>query len=236
MRRHAFRALSAVRWFSITSHTPIRRQASTGTRYSAMSWFRKRSPTGRRKRCLITSSSRAAVSLRSVPSSCLPAAQSNTCAAAGRHSVDRASAFPAQPVHQHRQVSGRFVEDDWLDGKLTIGDSVVLDDFASTLWCVGSTLAQEELPRDRSIRLPDEHQNPLGAYNKIASTRAGPFTAFTAASAPALPGTRPPQDCGQGQTGQTQHSPLKPTGRRSCPPRCPQERPLGCPGVKRRLP
>jgi hypothetical protein len=27
-------------------------------------------------------------------------------------------------------MSGRFVEDDWLGGKLTIGDSVVLDEFA----------------------------------------------------------------------------------------------------------
>src|SRR5215471_12999490 len=47
------------------------------------------------------------------------------------------------------QVSVRFVEDDWLGGKLAIGDLVVLNEFAPTLWCVGSTLAQEELPRDR---------------------------------------------------------------------------------------
>jgi hypothetical protein len=41
MLRHASRALSADRWFSITSHTPMRRQASTVTRYSAMSRFRR---------------------------------------------------------------------------------------------------------------------------------------------------------------------------------------------------
>jgi hypothetical protein len=28
---------------------------------------------------------------------------------------------------------------------------VVLDEFQPTLWCVASTLAQEELPRDRSV-------------------------------------------------------------------------------------
>jgi len=70
------------------------------------------------------------------------------------------------------QVSGRFVEDDWLGGKLTIGDSVVLDEFAPTLWCVGSTLAQEELPRDRSIlrTIARGHQGCLGVYGSMAST------------------------------------------------------------------
>ena len=70
------------------------------------------------------------------------------------------------------QVSGRFVEDDWLGGKLTIGDSVVLDEFAPTLWCVGSTLAQEELPRDRSIlrTIARGHQGCLGVYGSVALT------------------------------------------------------------------
>jgi uncharacterized protein len=70
------------------------------------------------------------------------------------------------------QVSGRFVEDDWLGGKLTIGDSVILDEFAPTLWCVGSTLAQEELPRDRSIlrTIARGHQGCLGVYGSVAST------------------------------------------------------------------
>ena len=70
------------------------------------------------------------------------------------------------------QVSGRFVEDDWLGGKLTIGDSVVLDEFAPTRWCVGSTLAQEELPRDRSVlrTIARGHQGCLGLYGSVAST------------------------------------------------------------------
>jgi uncharacterized protein len=70
------------------------------------------------------------------------------------------------------QVSGRFVEDDWLGGKLAVGDSVVLCEFAPTLWCVGSTLAQEELPRDRSIlrTIARGHQGCLGVYGSVAST------------------------------------------------------------------
>jgi MOSC domain-containing protein len=70
------------------------------------------------------------------------------------------------------QVSGRFVEDDWLGGRLTIAGSVVLDEFAPTLWCVGSTLAQEELPHDRSIlrTIAQGHQGCLGVYGSVAST------------------------------------------------------------------
>jgi len=69
-------------------------------------------------------------------------------------------------------ASGRFIEDDWLGGKLTVGDSVVLDEFAPTLWCVGSTLAQEELPRDRSVlrTIARGHQGCLGVYGSVVST------------------------------------------------------------------
>jgi uncharacterized protein YcbX len=82
------------------------------------------------------------------------------------------------------QVSGRFVEDDWLGGKLAVGDSVVLEEFAPTLWCVGSTLAQEELPRDRSIlrTIARGHQGCLGVYGSVASTglvRVGDPVVFT---------------------------------------------------------
>jgi len=70
------------------------------------------------------------------------------------------------------QMSERFVEDDWLGRKLAVGDSVVLEEFAPTLWCVGSTLAQEELPRDRSIlrTIARGHQGCLGVYGSVAST------------------------------------------------------------------
>jgi uncharacterized protein len=48
--------------------------------------------------------------------------------------------------------SGRFVEDEWLGHSLAIGVELLLDDFDPTLWCVTSTLAQEELPRDSNRR------------------------------------------------------------------------------------
>jgi hypothetical protein len=48
-------------------------------------------------------------------------------------------------------ATDRFVEDEWIGGTLEAGGTVVLDEFQPTLWCVTSTLAQEELPRDRSV-------------------------------------------------------------------------------------
>jgi uncharacterized protein len=67
--------------------------------------------------------------------------------------------------------SRRFVEDEWLGGRLAIGDQVVLDDFQPTLWCVTSTLAQEELPRDLSIlrTTAQHHRGCLGVYAAVRS-------------------------------------------------------------------
>lgn len=92
------------------------------------------------------------------------------CLQGGTASIDRRRFRPNLYIDTG-QASGRFVEDDWLGGKLTIGDSVVLDEFAPTLWCVGSTLAQEELPRDRSIlrTIALGHQGCLGVYGSVAS-------------------------------------------------------------------
>jgi hypothetical protein len=66
----------------------------------------------------------------------------------------------------------RFVEDDWLAHALAIGDDVVLDGFQPTLWCVTSTLAQEELPRDLSIlrTTAQHHKGCLGVYASIKNT------------------------------------------------------------------
>src|SRR5689334_14291870 len=68
-------------------------------------------------------------------------------------------------------TGGRFVEDDWLGRNLSVGDSVVLGEFAPTLWCVGSTLAQEELPRDPSIlrTIARGHKGCLGVYGSVVS-------------------------------------------------------------------
>jgi uncharacterized protein YcbX len=66
---------------------------------------------------------------------------------------------------------GRFVEDDWLGATLAIGSDLLLDDFQPTQWCVTSTLAQEELPRDLSIlrTTAKNHKGCLGVYASVRS-------------------------------------------------------------------
>jgi MOSC domain-containing protein len=66
----------------------------------------------------------------------------------------------------------RFVEDSWLGGTLSVGGAVKLDDFKPTLWCVTSTLAQEELPRDLSIlrTAAQHHKGCLGVYAAVRSS------------------------------------------------------------------
>jgi MOSC domain-containing protein len=67
--------------------------------------------------------------------------------------------------------SGAFVEDSWLGGTLALADEVSLGDFQPTLWCVTSTLAQEELPRDLSIlrTAAKHHRGCLGVYASVRS-------------------------------------------------------------------
>jgi uncharacterized protein len=70
----------------------------------------------------------------------------------------------------------RFIEDDWIGGTLAIGETLALDEFQPTLWCVTSTLAQEELPRDPSIlrTTAKEHKGCLGVYAFVKTPgRAG---------------------------------------------------------------
>ncbi len=61
-------------------------------------------------------------------------------------------------------AGGGFVEDDWLEKTLILGQHVELDEFQPTLWCVTSTLAQEDLPRDLSIlrTAAQNHKGCLG--------------------------------------------------------------------------
>jgi uncharacterized protein YcbX len=70
-----------------------------------------------------------------------------------------------------RPEEGGFVEDGWLHGVLTLGDEVTLHEFQPTLWCVTSTLAQEELPRDLSIlrTTAKHHGGCLGVYAAVRS-------------------------------------------------------------------
>jgi uncharacterized protein len=65
----------------------------------------------------------------------------------------------------------RFVEDDWADAALAVGACVVLGDVLPTLWCVTSTLPQEELPRDQSIlrTVARHHHGCLGVYCSVRS-------------------------------------------------------------------
>jgi len=65
----------------------------------------------------------------------------------------------------------RFVEDDWLGATMTVGQTLVLDDLQPTLWCVTSTLAQEELPYDRSALRATAHFHGgcLGVYASVRS-------------------------------------------------------------------
>jgi uncharacterized protein len=65
----------------------------------------------------------------------------------------------------------RFVEDEWLGHALTLGATLVLDDLQPTLWCVTSTLAQEELPRDPSVlrTAAQHHKGCLGVYAAVRS-------------------------------------------------------------------
>ena len=66
-------------------------------------------------------------------------------------------------------ATDRFVEDEWIGGTLEVGGTVVLDEFQPTLWCVTSTLAQEELPRDRSVlrTTAQHHAGRLGVYASV---------------------------------------------------------------------
>lgn len=66
-------------------------------------------------------------------------------------------------------ATDRFVEDEWIGGILEVGGTVVLDEFQPTLWCVTSTLAQEELPRDRSVlrTTAQYHSGCLGVYASV---------------------------------------------------------------------
>jgi hypothetical protein len=72
------------------------------------------------------------------------------------------------PVSKSR-AGGGFVEDDWLEKTLIVGYQVELDEFQPTLWCVTSTLAQEDLPRDLSIlrTAAQHHKGCLGVYASV---------------------------------------------------------------------
>jgi uncharacterized protein len=67
--------------------------------------------------------------------------------------------------------AGRFVEDGWLGCTLLVGEEVRLSGLEPTVWCVTSTLAQEDLPRDLSVlrTAAQHHKGCLGVYASVAS-------------------------------------------------------------------
>jgi uncharacterized protein YcbX len=89
----------------------------------------------------------------------------------GTARVDRRRFRPNIYVDSVR--TGGFVEDGWLGKTLMLGEQVELDQFQPTLWCVTSTLAQEDLPRDLSIlrTAAQYHRGCLGVYASVR--RAG---------------------------------------------------------------
>jgi uncharacterized protein len=86
----------------------------------------------------------------------------------GTARIDSRRFRPNVYVHTAPDPEG-FVEDGWVGGTLVLGDSLVLGDLEPTLWCVTSTLAQEDLPRDPSILRTAAHHHGgcLGVYASV---------------------------------------------------------------------
>ena len=86
----------------------------------------------------------------------------------GTARIDSRRFRPNVYVHTAPESDG-FVEDGWIGGALTLGESLVLGDLQPTLWCVTSTLAQEDLPRDASIlrTTAQHHGGCLGVYASV---------------------------------------------------------------------
>jgi uncharacterized protein len=90
----------------------------------------------------------------------------------GTAKIDRRRFRPNIYIESESEWGG-FVEDSWLGGMLNIGGAVGVDGFRPTVWCVTSTLAQQELPRDLSIlrTVAQHHRGCLGVYANV--TRSG---------------------------------------------------------------
>ncbi|MFK7804544.1 MAG: MOSC domain-containing protein [Anaerolineae bacterium] len=65
------------------------------------------------------------------------------------------------------ELSG-FIEDDWVDKKIIIGDSVEITEIWPTLRCVMTTVQQNDLPKDIRIlhTVVKQHETHLGAFAK----------------------------------------------------------------------
>lgn len=89
----------------------------------------------------------------------------------GTAQIDRRRFRPNIYIESEAELAG-FVEDSWLGGSLHIGHEVRFDELHPTLWCVTSTLAQQDLPRDPSIlrTTAQYHRGCLGVYAAITKS------------------------------------------------------------------
>ncbi len=89
----------------------------------------------------------------------------------GTAQIDRRRFRPNIYIESEAEWGG-FVEDSWLGGALNIGEAVRVDGFQPTIWCVTSTLAQQELPRDLSIlrTTAQHHRGCLGVYATVTGS------------------------------------------------------------------
>jgi uncharacterized protein len=90
----------------------------------------------------------------------------------GTAQIDRRRFRPNIYIESEPEFGG-FVEDSWQGAELNLGEAVKVQDFRPTVWCVTSTLAQQELPRDLSIlrTVAQHHRGCLGVYATV--TRSG---------------------------------------------------------------
>jgi MOSC domain-containing protein len=90
----------------------------------------------------------------------------------GTAQIDRRRFRPNIYIESEAEWGG-FVEDSWLGGALNLGGAVKADGFQPTVWCVTSTLAQQDLQRDLSIlrTAAQHHRGCLGVYATV--TRSG---------------------------------------------------------------
>ena len=86
----------------------------------------------------------------------------------GTAKIDRRRFRPNIYIESGPEWSG-FVEDSWIGGSLEIGGAVRVQEFQPTVWCVTSTLAQQDLPRDLSIlrTIADGHRGCFGTYATV---------------------------------------------------------------------
>jgi len=88
----------------------------------------------------------------------------------GAAQIDRRRFRPN--IYIESEAECGFVEDSWLGGALNIGGAVRVEGFQPTLWCVTSTLAQQDLPRDLSIlrTTAQHHRGCLGVYATVTKS------------------------------------------------------------------